>query len=121
MRSVRKAISKRVRFRVLLRCEFRCVYCGALAGDVVLVIDHLIPVAKGGGNDESNLVAACDDCNQGKSYDMISGSSPTNGVRPVIDVSANCCEVVETGVFYQGEYYEFVDVEANYLMSHPDS
>ena len=109
MMSDRKAISKRVRFQVLSRCEFRCVYCGGLAGDVVLVIDHLIPVSKGGDNDESNLVAACEDCNQGKSDDLIVQSSPTNGGRPIIDVSANCCELTETGIFYRGEYYEYED------------
>ena len=107
MRSVRKAISKRVRFCVISRCQFRCVYCGALAGDVVLVIDHVVPVAKGGSNDESNLVAACDDCNLGKSDYLIAPSSPA--VREVIDVSANCLMMVATGVFYKDEFYEFED------------
>lgn len=31
------------------------------------MIDHIVPVAKGGGNDEDNLCTACVPCNQGKS------------------------------------------------------
>src|SRR5690606_40826449 len=33
----------------------------------VLTIDHVLPVALGGSDDPSNLVAACRDCNAGKS------------------------------------------------------
>jgi hypothetical protein len=31
-----------------------------------LVIDHAVPIAKGGDNSEENLVTACEACNQGK-------------------------------------------------------
>lgn len=54
------------RFRVLNRCGFRCVYCGASADEKRLEIDHVIPRAKNGSDDEANLVAACVDCNRGK-------------------------------------------------------
>jgi 5-methylcytosine-specific restriction endonuclease McrA len=33
---------------------------------VPLEVDHIVPLYKGGTNDDSNLVAACHDCNQGK-------------------------------------------------------
>jgi hypothetical protein len=33
---------------------------------VVLEVDHIVPVSKGGGNDIYNLVTACFDCNRGK-------------------------------------------------------
>lgn len=59
-------ISKRTRFAVLDRDEYKCVYCGDSAPDVKLVVDHVIPVAKGGSSDLSNLVTACEPCNQGK-------------------------------------------------------
>ena len=36
----------------------------------MLVIDHRFPVSRGGGNDESNLVTACEDCNSGKSDEV---------------------------------------------------
>jgi hypothetical protein len=118
VRPVRKIIGKRVRFRVLSRSGFRCVYCGAKAADKPIEVDHVVPVSKGGSDHESNLVAACFDCNSGKSDNLIDAPS-SSPARPVVDISANCCEVVETGVFYRGEYYEFADVEANLLMVHP--
>jgi hypothetical protein len=61
------AVSKRVRYEVLRRDNFTCKYCGGSTPDVTLTIDHVIPVALGGGDDPSNLVAACTDCNAGKS------------------------------------------------------
>lgn len=60
------AVSKRVRFEVLRRDRHMCRYCGSSAPDVVLVIDHVAPVALGGSDDPSNLVTACRECNSGK-------------------------------------------------------
>lgn len=71
-RTPRKTIPQGTRFDVLERSGFRCFYCarrGAEAGE--LEIDHVIPVAKGGSSDVSNLVAACHDCNQGKRAKVI--------------------------------------------------
>lgn len=65
--SARKALSKRLRFEVFKRDLFTCQYCGATPPDVVLEIDHIEPVAAGGGDDEGNLITACFDCNRGKS------------------------------------------------------
>lgn len=64
------AISKRVRFEVLKRDSFKCYYCGNPAGEKPLTIDHVVPVALGGSDDVTNLVAACPDCNSGKSSVM---------------------------------------------------
>lgn len=60
------AVSKRLRYEILRRDNHRCRYCGATAPDVPLRVDHVLPVALGGGDDPSNLVAACQDCNAGK-------------------------------------------------------
>ena len=62
----RKNLSKSVRFEVFKRDSFKCQYCGKSAPDVVLEVDHIIPVSKGGDNDISNLITACFDCNRGK-------------------------------------------------------
>lgn len=61
------AVSKRTRFEVLKRDNHTCRYCGASAPDATLTVDHVTPVALGGTDDPSNLVAACKDCNAGKS------------------------------------------------------
>lgn len=61
------AVSKRLRYEVLRRDNHACRYCGATAPDVKLTVDHVVAVALGGSDDPSNLVAACVDCNSGKS------------------------------------------------------
>lgn len=63
----RKAIPKSVRFEVFKRDSFTCQYCGSKAPDVLLHVDHLIPVAAGGDNELLNLITACESCNLGKS------------------------------------------------------
>ena len=62
----RKAIPKKVRFEIFKRDKFTCQYCGKQPPEVVLVIDHINPVALGGDNDEMNLITSCESCNQGK-------------------------------------------------------
>jgi hypothetical protein len=60
----REGLSVSVRFTVLQRDRFRCVYCGA-AG-VELHVDHRVSVADGGTDDLANLATACVPCNLGK-------------------------------------------------------
>lgn len=64
---MRKPLSKRVRFEVFKRDGFVCQYCGAHPPDVVLEIDHIDPVSRGGNDEQDNLVTACFNCNRGKS------------------------------------------------------
>ena len=62
------ALSKRRRFLVLRRDEYRCQMCGRDASDgVKLEVDHIHPRSKGGTNEMSNLQTLCKDCNRGKS------------------------------------------------------
>lgn len=61
------AVSKRTRYEVLKRDNHTCRYCGGAAPDVKLTVDHVTPVALGGSDAPDNLVAACQDCNAGKS------------------------------------------------------
>jgi hypothetical protein len=58
------AVSKRTRYEVLRRDNFTCRYCRSSEGE--MVVDHVTPIALGGSDDPSNLVAACRDCNAGK-------------------------------------------------------
>jgi 5-methylcytosine-specific restriction endonuclease McrA len=62
-----KPTSRRTRFKVLERDGYRCRYCGRGSDVVALDVDHVVPVREGGKDDMDNLVAACIDCNSGKS------------------------------------------------------
>jgi hypothetical protein len=58
-------VSARLRYEVLRRDEFACRYCRRT--DLALEVDHVVPVALGGADLPENLVAACEECNGGKS------------------------------------------------------
>lgn len=60
------AVSRRLRYEVLRRDGHTCRYCGGKAPDVMLTVDHVVPVALGGSDEPENLVAACVACNAGK-------------------------------------------------------
>jgi hypothetical protein len=60
------AISVRTRFEVFKRDDFTCQYCGRKSPDVVLEVDHIVPVCEGGTDDPINLRTSCWDCNHGK-------------------------------------------------------
>lgn len=62
-----KTTSRRTRFKVLERDGYRCRYCGKTSDDIAIDVDHVVPVREGGSDDLDNLVAACVDCNSGKS------------------------------------------------------
>ncbi len=55
-----------LRFAILQRDNYRCVYCGRTAHEARLEIDHVDPVSKGGAGGMDNLVTACYECNRGK-------------------------------------------------------
>lgn len=61
------AVSKSLRFQVLRRDNHACRYCGRSAPEVRITVDHVVPEALGGPDTPENLVAACSDCNSGKS------------------------------------------------------
>lgn len=61
------AVSKRLRYEILRRDSYTCRYCGRSAPDVPLRVDHVTPVALGGGDEPTNLATSCEDCNGGKS------------------------------------------------------
>jgi hypothetical protein len=70
----RKTLSKKMRFEVFKRDKFICQYCGRLAPDVILEIDHINPIANGGDNSILNLITACRDCNRGKGKRLLTES-----------------------------------------------
>ncbi len=55
------------RLVILARDRNACVFCTAALLEDTFVLDHLVPVAKGGTSRKHNLVAACDVCNRRRS------------------------------------------------------
>ena len=62
----RKTISLKDRWKVLKRDNYCCVQCGSRPPDIVLEIDHIVPLARGGNDSLDNLQTLCNRCNQGK-------------------------------------------------------
>lgn len=60
------AVAGSTRYEVLKRAGGRCELCGVSSGDMQIDVDHIIPRAKGGTNDLSNLQALCRTCNSQK-------------------------------------------------------
>jgi hypothetical protein len=52
------------RLVILSRDHQMCVYCTAALSEENFVLDHLMPVARGGTNKKHNLVVACEVCNR---------------------------------------------------------
>lgn len=70
--SGRKSISGPKRRRILERDAYACQVCGTSAGEpfaddlsrrATLSIGHIVPVARGGNDDDANLRAECQRCN----------------------------------------------------------
>src|SRR5450755_1660456 len=81
---IRKAISTKKRFEIFKRDNFICQYCGRTPDDgVILHVDHIIPVAKGGENEDINLTTSCFDCNSGKRDGLISVSPEALSIADV--------------------------------------
>ena len=90
------AISKRLRYEILRRDNHACRYCGGVAPDVALTVDHVVPRALGGEDVPANLVAACKDCNAGKSS-MPADSSVVEDVASDALRWAKAMELVAVG------------------------
>lgn len=117
----RKPISKRTRFEIFKRDGFKCQYCGKSAPDVVLEIDHVIPVAHGGTNDVENLVTACRECNNGKGARELTEEALANIQKVQIDDIAERREQAEMMTEWRKALQEVVagqlDAINSYLVS----
>lgn len=59
----RRPISPRKALAVFARDHYACQHCGT---QEQLTVDHITPVARGGGNDVENLRTLCGPCNSSK-------------------------------------------------------
>ena len=78
----RRPISTEVERRVRRAAQNRCGYCLSPQHLVMarLEIEHIVPLSKGGTDDETNLWLACPICNGHKS-DKTIGADPQTGDR----------------------------------------
>ena len=110
--SKRKTLSKKIRFEVFKRDSFTCQYCGRKAPDVVLEVDHIKPVAKGGTNDIMNLVTSCYDCNHGKRDKTLSDNSTIEKQRNELERLQERNEQLEMMLKWKNELMDIEDKEA---------
>jgi 5-methylcytosine-specific restriction endonuclease McrA len=66
--SVRQELATdgQLRWRVFARDGYQCQMCQLGGGDVELTVDHIVPVSRGGGNEDHNLRTLCRGCNSRK-------------------------------------------------------
>ena len=65
-------VSARTRYKIFVRDNFTCQYCGQNISDdenIKLEVEHVIPKSKGGTDTFNNLVTSCFRCNRGKYSD----------------------------------------------------
>lgn len=65
-RKSRMAISGAIQQKIWVRDGLQCMFCGRKIGDVLLTVDHWIPLELGGQNDQSNYISSCRNCNKKK-------------------------------------------------------
>lgn len=113
MSEQREPISKKLRFEVFKRDSFKCQYCGASAPDVVLHIDHIIPVKEGGTNDISNLITSCSNCNLGKGARLLTDKSILEKQRKQLEELNERREQLEMMMEWRKELLALEDEKVN--------
>lgn len=113
--AARKAISKKVRFEVFKRDSFKCQYCGKSAPEVILEIDHIKPVSKGGTNDMTNLVAACSACNNGKRANLLDDNTVIEKQKAQLDELNKRREQLEMMLQWKEELLDLSKKECDYI------
>lgn len=81
------AISQATRKHLAQQALFRCGYCltQELVSGVPLTIEHLLPRAKGGSNEEENLWLSCRLCNEAKGVLTDAIDSETGEFAPLFN------------------------------------
>lgn len=77
-------MTKRQRFETFQRDGFTCRYCGQKPPDVILEVDHIVPICAGGTDDPANLVTSCFACNRGKAGTPLVEAPPPLGAIEVL-------------------------------------
>jgi CRISPR/Cas system Type II protein with McrA/HNH and RuvC-like nuclease domain len=114
----RKQISKKTRFEVLKRDHFTCQYCGRMSPDVILEIDHIKPVAKGGDNSITNLITSCRDCNRGKGKTKLSDNEALKKQQKAIKDLAEKREQMDMMMQWKLELENHLSEETNNIANY---
>lgn len=107
----RNTLSKKLRFEVFKRDRFTCQYCGRMAPDVVLEVDHINPVAEGGSDDILNLITSCRDCNRGKGKVPITENDALKKQQNQLLALADRKEQIEMMATWRKELSDIEDCE----------
>ena len=108
---LRVSLPKSVRFEVFKRDKFKCQYCGEEAPNVILEVDHIVPVSKGGTNDIFNLVTSCRDCNRGKSDKKLDDDTVVKKQKRQLDELQERREQIEMMIRWKEELTEETKME----------
>ena len=75
----RQGISSSLRAKIAEEARYRCGYClmQQIAANWILEVEHIIPTALGGADDEENLWLSCTACNRYKSTQVKARDSRT--------------------------------------------
>lgn len=111
----RKPLSKKIRFEVFKRDSFTCQYCGRMAPDVILEVDHINPVANGGENDMMNLVTSCRDCNRGKGKRTIGQNDELKKQQEQLRELNEKREQLEMMISWKNELSKFEDEQLEHF------
>lgn len=109
----RKYLSKKVRFDVFKRDKFTCQYCGKESPEVVLHVDHIVPVAKGGDNEMVNLVTSCQSCNLGKGARELSDDSAVKKQKAELNQASERLEQIRMLKQWRDEIKSQSDAEVD--------
>lgn len=113
----RKSISKKLRFDIFKRDGFTCQYCGRMAPDVVLNIDHINPVKHGGDNDILNLITSCFDCNNGKGSKKLTDIQELKNQQKQLKTLSERKEQLEFMVEWRKELLKISETEIDVVES----
>ena len=59
------------RRRIIKRDNSTCYMCGRKLGYSEIVIDHVVPISRGGSHSEDNMKVACPSCNSRKGNKLL--------------------------------------------------
>ena len=116
----RKNLSKKIRFEVFKRDSFTCQYCGSKSPEVVLEVDHIKPISKGGDNSLLNLVTSCFDCNRGKSNIELNDDSVVEKQRKQLEQLQERKEQIQAMFEWHKSLVDHNDYELELIMDYID-